>query len=62
MLEMDEFGFVERALHRSIIIAIAPPAHRGPEAGGPHHLAIFRRGVLGGFNRSSQHFSKRRLR
>src|SRR5262249_8267243 len=34
LLVMDEFGFdgVEKALHRSIVIAISPAAHRGPEA------------------------------
>src|SRR5260370_28813898 len=48
MLVMDEFGFerVEEALHRSVVIAIGSAAHRGPEAGGLHHLAILRRGVL----------------
>ena len=61
---MDELGFerVEEALHRGIVIAVALAAHRGLEAGGLDHFAIFRRGILGGFNRSSQHFSKRRLR
>src|SRR5207248_9228276 len=48
MLVMDEFGFerVEEALHRSVVIAIGPAAHRSPKAGGLHHLAILRRGVL----------------
>jgi hypothetical protein len=48
MLVMDEFGFerVEEALHRSVVIAIGPAAHRSPEAGGLHHLAILCRGYL----------------
>ena len=57
MLVMDEFGFerVEEALHRSVVIAIGLAAHRSPKAGGLYHLAILRRGVLGGFKWSSQH-------
>jgi len=48
MLVMEELGFegVEEALHPSVVIAIGPAAHRGQEAGGLHHLAILRRGVL----------------
>src|SRR3954447_15236922 len=54
---MDELGFqrVEEALHRSIIIAVSLAAHRAPEAGGLHKLAVIRRGILGGFKRWSQH-------
>jgi hypothetical protein len=37
---------VKEALHGSIIIAVAFAAHRRPEAGRLHHLAILRRGVL----------------
>jgi hypothetical protein len=45
---MDELGFqrVEEALHRSIIIAVSLAAHRAPEAGGLHKLAVIRRGIL----------------
>src|ERR1700712_4423093 len=59
---VDEFSFesVEEALHRGIVIAVALAAHQCPEAGGLDHLAILRRGILGGFNRSSQRFKMRR--
>src|SRR5580700_970437 len=45
---MDEFGFerVEEALHRGIVVAVGLAAHRGPEAGRLHQLAILRRGIL----------------
>src|SRR5215204_1414210 len=48
ILVMHQFGFerMEEALHRSVVIAIGPATHRGAEAGGLHHLAILRRGVL----------------
>jgi len=45
---MDEFGFegVEETLHRSIVVAVGLAAHRDLEAGGLHHLAVIRRGIL----------------
>src|SRR6266516_4104639 len=48
MLVMDELGLerVKEALHRSVVVAIGPAAHRGPQAGGLHQPAILRRGIL----------------
>ena len=45
---MDELGLerVEEALHRGIVVAVGLAAHRGPEAGGLHRIAILRRGIL----------------
>jgi hypothetical protein len=45
---MDELGFerMEEALYRGIVIAVRFAAHRGPEAGGLHHVAILSRGIL----------------
>jgi len=45
---MNELGLerVEEALHRGIVVAVGLAAHRGPEAGGLHHLAVVRRGIL----------------
>jgi hypothetical protein len=45
---MDEFGFerVEEAFHRGVVIAVGLAAHRDLEAGGLHHLAVVRRGIL----------------
>src|ERR1700739_3251982 len=45
---MDELDLerMKEALHRSIVIAVALAAHRRPEAGGLHQLAVIRRGIL----------------
>ena len=57
---MDKLGLVEAIdrFREGIVVTIANTANRGLNTCFRQALGIFDRGVLGGFNRSSQHFSK----